>query len=142
MTSACGAIAQRCRATIAAAEATIERFDRQATDIVGLVRRWEAMAPALRALVERVYWLLDGWDHVVALWTVGRDGAEARLVDTVQEMRRILPRLPRSEAPAAQVGRAVPGDGSRRLSAMRDWRTGLPDFELARRVEQVRAAVR
>ncbi|WP_416896903.1 MAG: hypothetical protein ACMVY4_15455 [Minwuia sp.] len=76
------------------AEETLHRID-VLTPIA--ISKPDTAGPALTEAVERLYWLTNGWDHMLNLWNGvmnGRLPVEA----TLAEMRRVLPATPPGEA--------------------------------------------
>lgn len=73
-------------------------IDRIIADIPGLIARWPRDSRALKEEVERLEWVLDGWEGLLELW----DGVVANRVlaeDAVPEIERFLPVVPPGERP-------------------------------------------
>lgn len=74
----------------------LKSIDRQTTDLSAMVSNWPKGGKRLTAQVERLYWLLDGWEHLIDLWeqVVSRN---ALAEDVVPEISRLLPIVPPDE---------------------------------------------
>lgn len=74
-------------------------IDQLTADIPGLIARWPRDADALKSAIERLEWVLDGWEGLLDLWdgvVAGRMLAE----DAIPEIERFLPVVPPGEQPS------------------------------------------
>lgn len=130
--------------TVAVADHELERLDQRVRDIARFVKNWQNEARQVRELVERMYWLIDGWDHITATWFTAIDKADIDTIDALHEIGRVLPRVPRKEL--EKVAQAIPEpgkiNGGRRVQAMQDWRTKSRDSGMVQRIEAVKGAMR
>lgn len=116
-------------ATVGRARRLLLDLDRELADPVSLLSAWGPRAMALRRGLDRLGWLLDGWEDIRAPWGEA-EGDEAPRTPAALLAR--LPLLPRMAA--AETRPAFAPVESRRVGACRDWRTGRLDEELARRM--------
>lgn len=88
-------IADVARLTVAIGDDLIRQADAMTADPGPLLDDWDARSPALRQAVERLGWLLDGWQPVCDLWSnwPGSTADPALALTTL----RILPLVPRDE---------------------------------------------
>lgn len=132
-------VARVAEVTISCTETTLGEAHAAASDMVGLLGRWAHQAAAIRALVARPEWLLDGWEQVCLLWQTADTDAVRRSV--LAEMALLVPIIPREASD--WVGVAVDMEGATRfrrtVSLNEDWRTGSAVFGLIARNEQLRA---
>jgi hypothetical protein len=108
-------------------------------DMFGLLRGWMANPVEAANRIERVEWVLDGWDYLVLLW-------ETNLLPTGQraamlEMAQILPPTPRELSVWLNLpdepGRLAP---SAKVTSLNDgWRNGSAAYALISRNERLRA---
>ncbi|MGQ9370221.1 hypothetical protein [Azospirillum sp. ST 5-10] len=139
-----GAVSQKmaevAQVTLGVSQDLFRSADQGVGDIVPFLVHWDAKVRALKADLERLSWLLDGWAYVFDLW----DDAVAQgkiKPQRVAEIMRLLPIVPKSEFNATQAPSLaeLAHPKSRRVLPNEDWRTGAFDEEMARRLE--RAAV-
>lgn len=121
--------------TIACARAVLDDCHGAAIDVVGLLRKWLAESEALSQLLARPDWLLDGWDHIVALWE--HAGAAA-----LPEIGLLLPVVPREVA--GWVNRHIDVNTEmqrhrRKVMLFEDWRSGHSVLDLIARNETLLA---
>ncbi len=124
--------------TLACAETTLAEARALTTDVIGLLRDWNAAPEKVARVAGRPDWLLDGWDQICALWDDATN-PEDRLTALV-EMAQLVPILPQETA--AWIGVAVdPGKIAafrRKVLLNKDWRTGSAVFTLIARNERLR----
>lgn len=127
--------------TITAAEQDLQKIDVALMDIAAFVRDWREQSSNINSLILRLYWLLDGWDHIATTWFLAIKESEVAAIDAVEEILRILPYLPRMESKSLSVVRedGLMMLGRRRINAMEDWRTRRLYPELVRRLEAVKS---
>ncbi|MCW2245336.1 hypothetical protein M2352_000927 [Azospirillum fermentarium] len=116
-------------ATLGRARRLLVDLDRDLADPVGLLAAWGPRALSLRRGLDRLGWLLDGWEDIRAPWGEEEGDTPPR---TPAALLARLPLLPRTAEP--DRGPAFSAAPSRRVGACRDWRTGRLDEELARRM--------
>jgi hypothetical protein len=133
-------IARVAEQTVMIADYDLDRLDRRIRDIARFVKNWQREAQEVRHLANRLYWLLDGWDHITAAWFTGIDKSEIDTIDAMHDIERVLPRVPRKEVESMPqfASGEVKVHGGRRVTAMQDWRTKSRDADLIRRLETVK----
>src|SRR3546814_13503255 len=57
--------------TLVVGQPVVAEVDSYAADLGATLAAWRTTEPAIRERVDRLSWLLDGWEHVLAI----RDGA-------------------------------------------------------------------
>jgi hypothetical protein len=118
----------------AEADTFIEKVDRT-------VAKWDQSLEAISAAVERISWMLDGWDLLVAMWEDAVIKAPHEQQATVQELARILPIIPEEEVSGARRDKIRDIGVQRRklVKPMEDWVTGTIDADLRTRLEKYKA---
>lgn len=134
----CADVAQE---TLSLGRDALKSFDKHARGVGATIRDWSDQRAEVAGLVERLEWLTDGWDVVAAAW---REASAGDLQDcriAINDIFRVLPLAPEKECgrrhadAAAEISR-----GHRRsVKAYEDWRSGVPDVEMIRRIEVVKA---
>jgi len=131
-----GLITSTADLTIHLAKTTLAAAQALSGDIAALLQRWATDSEAISRLVARPDWLLDGWDHICALWEL--DPASGA---TIHEIASLVPVVPREadEWLTEQIGR--PADLSeyrhRLVREREDWRTGATVCDLIARNERL-----
>jgi len=116
-------------------------FDGRVGALGNVLREWKPEMRAVRRIVARLTWLVDGWGHIAGVW---RDAAEQDARDrrgAMSEIFRILPLIPKNEGDRGHVERAseVLSRRRRTVRVYEDWRTGRSDVDLIRRIERMKA---
>ncbi|WP_029008380.1 hypothetical protein [Azospirillum halopraeferens] len=127
--------------TLEIGERVLADFDRRAGAIGAAIRDWDAQVDTVHGLAARLAWLVDGWDYIVRAWDQARSRDQHEQSMEVAEIFRILPLVPRCESDHDHA--AAAGDvlvrHRRSVRAYEDWRTGVLDVELVRRIERIKA---
>jgi hypothetical protein len=118
----------------AEADTFLEKIDRT-------VAKWDQSLEAISNSVERISWMLDGWDLLVAMWEDAVIKAPHEQQATVQELARILPIIPEEEVSGARRDKIRDIGVQRRklVKPMEDWVTGTIDADLRTRLEKYKA---
>jgi hypothetical protein len=105
--------------------------------VVACLRNWPKRIDVTRHQIERLSWLLDGWQHVCDLWDRARADRETPEGWCVTEILRILPIVPRNECePAARMELdTLARRQGRIVREFQDWRSGRMDQDMMSRVE-------
>jgi hypothetical protein len=125
-------------ATAAAARHCMEAARARANDMACLLTHWAQNATALRAMLTRPDWLLDGWEQICLVWHLSKDSSRR---GSLSEMALMVPVIPQE----AEEWFGAPIDGGDRqrmrklVNGFEDWRTGGLVFDLVARNETVRA---
>ena len=92
----------------------------------------------LRAGIDRLAWVLDGWERVVTIWDGKRDRPAFERREAMETIFRFLPVLP--EEALRQTGRGTwtrfQENRRRRIQANQSWFTGEEDEEMLRRLDR------
>jgi hypothetical protein len=120
-------------------------LDRSVTDFTGSLIDWQDRVAEVRRSLDRLSWLLDGWEHVIELWDRAIDGNRGTLgrIDPalIAELARIVPVAPRSECDSrtAVEMETLHRRRNRIVQQFQDWRSGEFDHEMMDRVQAFRA---
>ncbi|MFN8704790.1 MAG: hypothetical protein ACK5X0_22070, partial [Rhodospirillales bacterium] len=103
--------------------------------------KWEKNQAELARIADRISWMLDGWDLLVAMWEDAVLKPPYEQQATVQELARILPIVPEEEVSGARREKARDIGVQRRkmVKPMEDWISGSIDPELRTRLERYKA---
>jgi hypothetical protein len=107
-------------------------------DLPSVALAWVADPETLTSLLERPEWILDGWDHLLAIWHQAAT-PEAQLLAGAS-IARLAPALPAQ----AQVWTGLPVPPhmpSRPAAAAQDWRDAAQVTDTVARLEALRALV-
>ncbi len=131
-------VAEHTRAQV---QAPLARLDDQVRDVEALVDGWVRRRADITDDIDRISWLLDGWEPVIALWDEATTGPDAVPAETLDKMVRHLPILPSTEY--RQVDETLdPSEPLRRqrrfVRLYEDWRTGREDTALLSLIEKSR----
>ena len=77
------------------ARVTMGESDALIRNVLSIMRNWERDAKIISGHMSRLAWLLDGWSYIVALWTSVENEPHERQRDTILEMARLIPVMPR-----------------------------------------------
>ena len=135
-----GQVAGAAGLIIACTQETLTDARNLTADVAGLLRRFLGEPDALAALLARPEWLLDGWDHICALWKsadahFGRGPALAEIAD-------LVPAVPRETGAWVRETLNIETDlirYDRHVSALQDWRAHAPGFDVIARNEALLA---
>ena len=122
------------------ARKVLARLDLMLASPRRIVLDWVTLEEAIRALSARLAWLLDGWPCLIESWfNAGSDVEIFSALASIIQRAPIVPRgeggFGRPETPGAQFS----GSTRRRAKINEDWKTGEPDREMVRRLEEMRA---
>jgi len=119
----------------------IEQVDAYAADLAGTLAAWKTTEGEIRERVDRLSWLLDGWEHVLTIWDGVLESPIWEQAEAMEEIVRMLPLVPKKEL-ERQAGDAW-GDLENALrkfvKPMQSWQSGELDLDLLLRVESRRA---
>jgi hypothetical protein len=120
--------------TFATADSYLEKIDKT-------VAVWEKSQTEIGDAIERISWMLDGWDLLVAMWEDAVVKAPHEQQAVVQELARILPIIPEEEVTGARRDKIREIGVQRRklVKPMEDWVTGTIDADLRTRLEKYKA---
>jgi hypothetical protein len=88
-------------------------------------------------------WLLDGWSYIVALWTSVEHEPHERQRDTILEMARLIPVMPREISEWTESGLDQESKTIQRkwVRLNQDWRTGRNLMDSVARNEVLKGAM-
>jgi len=79
-------------------------IDRAAKQPAETLRNWDAAIAATARTVDRLQWILDGWEQVVKLWDQAASRPREEQRAALRDIVRHLPVVPRDELPPASQG--------------------------------------
>lgn len=119
----------------------VAEVDAFTTDLGATLTGWDAAERAIKNRVDRLSWLLDGWEHVLTIWDGVVESPIWEQVEAMEEIVRTLPLAPTKELELLK--NKAWGDLENALrrfvKPMQSWKSGDVDIELLLRVEQRRA---
>lgn len=129
------------RETAAIAAECFAESDARIERIADTLCDWEKSRAGITASVDRISWLLDGWDLLVAMWEEAVVKAPHEQQAAVQELARILPIIPEEEVngPRREKIRSTGVQRRKLVKPMEDWITGVIDADLRARLEKYKA---
>ena len=130
------------RLTIEIAYELVWSIDDYVTQLPNTLRNWNRNEIGLKELLDRLSWVLDGWEHVLAIWNASADGPIYQQAEALAEMVRMLPLVPKKELDAlkSQAWGKLEHAMRSHVRQLQGWQTGETDLELALRIEKRRAA--
>lgn len=130
------------RLTIEIAYELVWSIDDYVTQMPNTLRNWKRNELGLKELLDRLSWVLDGWEHVLAIWNASAEGPIYQQAEALAEMVRMLPLVPKKELDAlkSQAWGKLENAMRSHVRQLQGWQTGETDLELALRIEKRRAA--
>lgn len=128
--------------TLDIGEALMGEVDDHANDLKQALAAWKTVGREITDRMNRISWLLDGWEHVIGLWDSVLEAPIYEQVEALEEIVRMLPLVPTKEL-ESQKGRAW-GDLENAMrkfvKPLQNWQSGDTDIELQLRIERRRAS--
>ena len=127
--------------TLGICHPVVAEVDAYAGDLAGSLTAWKDTEPAVRERVDRLSWLLDGWEHVLTIWDGVVEAPIWEQVEAMEEIVRMLPLVPKKELERQNANAWGDLDNALRrfVKPMQSWQSGEVDIDLLLRVEQRRA---
>jgi hypothetical protein len=112
--------------TTSLARVTMGESDVLIRNVLSIMRNWERDAKIIGAQMSRLAWLLDGWSYIVALWISVENEPHERQRDTILEMARLIPVMPKEISEWTESGLEQESKSIQRkwVRLNQDWRTG------------------
>ena len=129
--------AQTAEQTILLANPLIETIDYSLNDLVYLMNNWNTQFVNILRSADRLSWLLDGWETVLAFSQDCDDWDNDTVWDNSEILAAMLPMVPRGETLAKaeeQLDFLLWGSRARVL-ALHNWKNGKIDYEMVKRIE-------
>jgi hypothetical protein len=132
-------IARSVQVTIACGELLLRVTRALTADMVALLRAWLAAPAAVLRQIERLDWLLDGWEPLSLLWDAAQRSGFRR--GALLEMAQLVPILPREIRQWVELplDHTALQPACRVISMDDGWRSGGAVFALIARNERLRA---
>lgn len=129
--------------TTTLARLTMGESDGLIRNVLSIMRNWERDAKIISGQMSRLAWLLDGWSYIVALWTSVESEPHERQRDTILEMARLIPVMPREISEWTDSGLDQESKSIQRkwVRLNQDWRTGRNLLEAVARNEVLKGAM-
>lgn len=129
--------------TTTLARVTMGESDSLMRNVLSIMRNWERDAKIISGQMSRLAWLLDGWSYIVALWTSVESEPHERQRDTILEMARLIPVMPREISEWTDSGLDQESKSIQRkwVRLNQDWRTGRNLMEAVARNEVLKGAM-
>jgi hypothetical protein len=129
--------------TTTLARLTMGESDGLIRNVLSIMRNWEREAKIISAQMSRLAWLLDGWSYIVALWTSVEHEPHERQRDTILEMARLIPVMPREISEWTESGLDQESKTIQRkwVRLNQDWRTGRNLMDSVARNEVLKGAM-
>jgi hypothetical protein len=90
-------ISRVAQATMSIAEDPLAVIDGSTRGIEQILRQWDSTNRAIGAAVERLSWLLDGWDRLTNMWLDVTDRNASEQSRSLEYMSYMLPMIPARE---------------------------------------------
>ncbi len=138
-----GLASEAAQMTITPADLTLSALDSRLLNLPDFMRNWDAHYTKSVQALTRLSWLLDGWDYVMAFAKDADDWSGDQLWLNLDILAKMLPLVPRNELVDGGDGDGLQNAERvqrRRVNALQDWRTGILDIEMARRLEAAKSA--
>ncbi|EDP63425.1 hypothetical protein BAL199_20620 [alpha proteobacterium BAL199] len=119
----------------------IAEVDAFASNLAETLTGWKKVEPVIQDRLDRLSWLLDGWEHVLTIWDSVLESAIWEQVEAMEEIVRMLPLVPKKEL-ERHKGNAwgeLETALRRFVKPLQNWQSGEVDIDLLLRVEHRRA---
>jgi hypothetical protein len=125
------------------ARVTLGESDALIRHVLNIMRNWDRDAKIVSGQMARLAWLLDGWSYIVALWNSVENEPHERQRDTILELARLIPVMPReiSEWTASGLDHESKSIQRKWVRLNQDWSTGRNLIELVARNEVLKGAM-
>jgi hypothetical protein len=134
----CAAVATECHRIVSEVASEI---DRNSEDLGSMVRDWKGALEGLQRSIERLIWLLDGWDFLIKAWDVAFAKTKHDQREALLEMVRVLPVIPRNELNASRQSawEQLSSDVQRQLKPLGEGAVGSIDLQGMLRLEKFKS---
>lgn len=129
--------------TIEKVVASVQQCRRVSNDVPKMLNAWFVRRDKLREMFGIADWMLDGWQHICALWESVEDHERAAQMSALNAIAELVPLQP------AEVDKWLGADGragqisnslaDRRVRLNEDWRTGSIRVNSREHQEKLRA---
>jgi len=126
--------------TVRIAGRTFESLDECMADVPKVIGQWGEQVTIVGKSANRISWLLDGWEYILAIWGRVAEAHPIEQREAVSQLKLVLPIVPRDEIDADEEARKRRQalTGHKRMKAMVNWRTGELDDELVQRIAEMK----
>jgi hypothetical protein len=136
--------AKTAKQNIAVSDPIIGAMDGLLTDLALPMKSWDAKFPVILKSADRLSWLLDGWESVLAFAANCESWDGETVWDNTEMLASMLPMVPRAEVATETEEQAdTQVMGARvRIKALHNWKDGKPDPDMVKRMEAAKTAMR
>lgn len=119
----------------------IAEVDAYVGDVASTLKDWRLSEVEIRTRLDRLSWLLDGWEHVLTIWDGVVEAPIWEQVEAMEEIVRMLPLVPKKELERQQGTAWGQLENALRkfVKPLQSWQSGEVDIDLLLRVEHRRA---
>jgi len=117
------------------ADGIVAQFDKRTEDPRWMLVDWQREATMISAISNRLSWLLDGWDYIVAIWGHVLNEKIVAQRETMVQLMPALPLIPMSEVGALSEMPTIPS----LPPALGRVRRGQIDIDMVARLELSKA---
>jgi len=135
-------VAAVARHTLELAKMRLTQLDKVCADPKQIIHDEPRFRAAIGDHVNRLSWLLDGWEFLVAQWTAVKDEHPETQQTAVADISRLVPVIPKEEITMSAETfdmDALAKIQRRWVRVNEDWRTGALDMQAVMRIESVKA---
>jgi len=119
----------------------LAHFDAKLARIEKIVSNFDVETFDLPQMIEKLFWLLDGWQFLIDWWKTAREQARYEQIVALTGVFRILPFVPAAELKQkpAESGAMANAAQNKFIKIFENWKTGDVDNELVSRMEAIKA---
>ncbi len=119
----------------------IAEFDAKMDAIEGVLRNYEMEALQFPQMIDKLSWLLDGWQFLIDWWETAREQPRYEQIVALTGIFRILPLIPVAELKERGLETDTMNNVLRTkfVKMFENWKTGDMDNELVSRMEAIKA---
>ncbi len=136
--------AKTAKQNLSVSDPIVKTMDSLLADLAFLMKNWDAKFPAILKSADRLSWLLDGWESVLA-FAANCDNWDGETIwENTEILASMLPMVPRAEAlteSEEQVDMNLMGSRVR-IKALHNWKDGKPDPDMVKRMEFAKTSMR
>ena len=129
---------------LAVSDPIIRAMDGLLADLAFLMKNWDTKFPVVLKNADRLSWLLDGWESVLAFAAHCDNWDGETIWENTDMLASMLPMVPRAEAltdAEEQADSSVMGSRVR-IKALHNWKDGKPDPDMVKRMEFAKTVMR
>jgi hypothetical protein len=135
---------QTAEQTMSLARPLIGHIDYLLNDLVYLMNNWDSQFINILRNADRLSWLLDGWETVLAFAKDCDEWDNDSIWDNSEILVAMLPIIPRGEAfgDTEDEPDLILWGSRARVLALHNWKNGKIDHEMVRRIEEAKSRMK